>query len=625
MSANNPPYGQDPDRTTAYNWNQGQQPENPPTAQYPGQPYPPQQPYQQQPYGQQSAEGQGAYGQQASYGQQPPYGQQQQPYGQQPPQGQQQQQPYGGQQYGGQQPQGGWQQQQQQQPGWQQEQGWQQDQYAQGGWQQQGPDGFGPAEPAKKGRKSWIIAIAAALAVVLLGGGAVWAVGSFGGGGTQPNDVLPADSIAYARLDLDPAANQKLALFQLARKFTVTKDSFSGEDPRKALFDTINDQDSGSKIDFAKDVDPWLGSRIGFSAVPSGKEVPDYAVAIQVKDQELAKAGIAKLMEGDKYGIAFREDYALLSSTQALADKYAQGEGSLSDNAEFSDDMGAVGEQGVLSFWADMGGLLELAKKEVPAGQAAALDKIKDARFAGALRFDSAYVELAGVVRGANGMTPEGDLPKANLGTLPASTAGALSISGLDQIVTKQWAEIEKQATAAGSAEISQLLQNAKTQLGLNLPGDLATVLGKNFTIAVDSEGLDSDQIKGGVKVATDPAKAQAILDKVTQAMTQSGSPAPQIAKVAGDGVFTVATTDEYAKKLAEEGTLGDSETFQTAIPNAGDVNYALFVDLDKIEKLYLASMQGDDKANAQVLRAVGLSGTQSDTEATFSLRLLFN
>ncbi|NJP92173.1 DUF3352 domain-containing protein [Nonomuraea sp. FMUSA5-5] len=650
MSANNPPYGQDPDRTTAYNWNQGQQPEQQPTAQYPGPPYPPQQPYQQQQYGQPQydAQGQGAYGQQASYGQQPPYGPQQgQPQygpqqpsyggapqygGQQPQQGwqqeqggwQQQQQP----QQGWQQEQAGWQQQQahQQQGGWQQEQGWQQQaQYEQGGWQHQGPEGFGQPEPAKKGRKGWVIAIAAALAVVLLGGGAVWAVGTFGGGGTQPNDVLPANSIAYARLDLDPAANQKLALFQLARKFTVTKDSFSGEDPRKALFDLINEQDADSKLDFAKDVDPWLGSRVGFAAVPSGKEEPDFAVAVQVKDQEAAKAGIAKLMDGDKYGLAFREDYALLSSTQALADKYAKTEGSLSDNAEFSEDMGAVGEQGVLSFWADMGGLMELAKKTIPADQQAAVDQVKDARFAGALRFDSAYVELAGVVRGAKGMTPQGDLPKANLGTLPASTAGALSISGLDQVVTKQWAEIEKQATAAGSTQISQMLQQAKTQFGLELPGDLATVFGKNLTIAVDGEGLDSDQIKGGVRVMTDPAKAQAVIDKVQAALTQQGATAPQIAKVSGDGVFTVATTDEYAKKLAAEGTLGDSETFQTAIPNAADVNYALFVDLDKVEKLYLASMDGDDKANLQVLRAVGLSGTQTDTEATFSLRLLFN
>ncbi|MEV0997675.1 DUF3352 domain-containing protein [Nonomuraea sp. NPDC050202] len=616
MSANNPPYGQDPDRTTAYNWNQGQQPEQQPTAQYPGPPYPPQQPYQQQQYGQPQydAQGQGAYGQQASYGQQPDYG----------PQHGQQQPSYGGApQYGGQQAQQGW---QQDQGGWQQQQqpqqGWQQEQV---GWQHQGPDGFGQQEPPKKGRKSWVIAIAAALAVVLLGGGAVWAVGAFGGGGTQPNDVLPADSIAYARLDLDPAANQKLALFQLARKFTVTKDSFSGEDPRKALFDLVNEQDSDSKLDFAKDVDPWLGSRVGFAAVPSGKEEPDFAVAVQVKDQELAKAGIAKLMEGDKYGLAFREDYALLSSTQALADKYAQGEGSLTDNAEFSEDMGAVGEQGVLSFWADMGGLMELAKKQIPADQQAAVEQVKDARFAGALRFDSAYVELAGIVRGAKGMAPQGDLPKADLGTLPASTAGALSISGLDQVVTKQWAEIEKQATAAGGTEISQMLQQAKTQFGLELPGDLATVFGKNFTVALDSEGLDSDQVKGGVRVMTDPAKAQAVLDKVQAALTQNGGTAPQIAKVSGDGVFTVATTDEYAKKLAEEGTLGDSETFQTAIPNAADVNYALFVDLDKVEKLYLASMEGDDKANAQVLRAVGLSGTQTDTEATFSLRLLFN
>ncbi|GAA3686750.1 hypothetical protein GCM10022224_059580 [Nonomuraea antimicrobica] len=628
MSANNPPYGQDPERTTAYNWNQAQQPENQPTAQqYPGQPYPPQQPYQQQPQGQQqSAQGQGGYGQQASYGQQPSYGPQygqhasygapqygnQQPqHGQQPPQQQPQQQNW-------QQAQGGWQQ-QPQQPGWQQ----QQNPHPQGGWQHQGPEGFGPAEPAKKGRKNWIIVAAAALAVVLFGGGAVWAVGAFSGGGTQPNDVLPADSIAYVRLDLDPAANQKLALFQIARKFAATKDAFSGEDPRKALFDLVN-EDSENKIDFAKDVDPWLGSRVGLAAVPSGKEEPDVAVAVQIKDQEAAKAGIAKIMDGDEYGIAFREDYALLTATQDLATKYAQAEGSLSDNAEFGDDMGAVGEQGVLSFWADTGGLLELAKQEIPAGQAAVLDKVKNTRFAGALRFDSAYAELAGVVRGVEGLTPQGDLPQANLGTLPATTAGALSISGLDQVLTKQWAEIEKQAAATGGTEVAQMLQQAKTQLGLNLPGDLATFVGQNLTVAVDGEGLGGDQVKGGVRIATDPAKAQAILDKVLQGLSQ-GQPAPQLAKATGDGVFAVATTDEYAKKLAEEGTLGDSETFQTAVPNADEANVALFVDLDKLESLYLNSMQGDEKASAQVLRAVGLSSTQTDTEAAFSLRLLFN
>ena len=128
-----------------------------------------------------------------------------------------------------------------------------------------------------------------------------------------------------------------------------------------------------------------------------------------------------------------------------------------------------------------------------------------------------------------------------------------------------------------------------------------------------------------GVRIVTDPAKAQAVLDKVEKAMTASGQPAPQIAKVAGDGAFTIATTQDYAKKLSEDGTLGDSEAFQDAIPDAGNANFALFVDLDKLEKLYLKDMQGEEKANLEVLRAVGFSGTQSGDEATFSLRLLFN
>ncbi|WP_113703938.1 DUF3352 domain-containing protein [Nonomuraea lactucae] len=647
MSANNPPHGQDPDRTTAYRWSHEQEPANPPTTPLSqGQPYPPQQPYQgqgqggygQQPTYEQPAYGQQPYGQQQSFGQQPGYEQQghgqqsfgQQSYGQQPygQPGYGQQDQYG-QQSGYAQPGYGQQSAYGQQPGYGQPAYGQQDQYGQAGWQQQGPEVLGgPGEPARKGRRGWIVALAAALAVVVLGGGAVWAVGALGGGGTQPHEVLPANAIAYFRLDLDPAANQKVALFQLARKFTATKDSFSGEDPREALFNAIKKGSGGdlAKVDFAKDVDPWLGSRIGLALLPpAGGKEPGFAVAVQVKDEAQAKAGIAKMMGDNKYGIAFRDDYALLTAEQAQADKYAAEEGSLATRADFGDDLDAVGEQGVLSYWAHLGELAKLASQEIPAEQAKALDQIKNARFAGALRFDSAYVELAGTVRGAENLI-EGDLQKADLSKLPATTAGALSISGLDQVVAKKWAEIEQSIGAnPGGAQFKQFIDQARQQYGLQLPDDLTTILGKNLTVAVDSEGLDGDQIKGGVRIVTDPAKAQAVVDKVKQAMTAGGQPAPQIATVAGEGTFTVATTQDYAKKLAEEGTLGDSETFTTAVPDAGEATFAVFVDLDKVEQHYLKNMQGEEKANAQMLRAVGLSGKQTPDEATFSLRVLFN
>ncbi len=82
----------------------------------------------------------------------------------------------------------------------------------------------------------------------------------------SPPRSLPAGALAYARIDLDPAANQKLALFNIARKFTVTKDAFSGEDPREAFFKAIStDNESFKDIDYAADIEPWLGDRIGFA------------------------------------------------------------------------------------------------------------------------------------------------------------------------------------------------------------------------------------------------------------------------------------------------------------------------------------------------------------------------
>ncbi|GGP88714.1 hypothetical protein [Streptosporangium pseudovulgare] len=50
-----------------------------------------------------------------------------------------------------------------------------------------------------------------------------------------------------------------------------------------------------------------------------------------------------------------------------------------------------------------------------------------------------------------------------------------------------------------------------------------------------------------------------------------------------------------------------------------------LYADLNKIEPFYLKSLQGDERPGVQTLRAVGLSGTASGDEATFSLRVLFD
>jgi hypothetical protein len=592
MPANDPPQpsspDQDPNRTVAYRPSQGQ-------------------PQHEQQYGQQ-------YGQQ-QYGQQQ-HGQPGQPTRQYGQPAQQYGQPYsqGGAGYPaqpGHEPSAAY----SPQPAW-----------------AQGSEMLGSAPPkpsSPKRARGWVLAIVAAVVVALIGGGGYFAVNLLSGGGTQPQDVLPANALGYIRLDLDPAANQKLALFGIARKFTVTKDTFTGDDPRQAFFGMIKKQSSDlSKIDYARDIEPWLGQRVGIALLEpkKGSTQPQVVAAVQVTDQAKAREGIAKLDRasgGSKTGVAFRDDYAIISDTQALADRSATGP-VLSTNTDFTGDLATLGEPGVLSFWMDMARVAKIAGTITPQDQAT-LGQFAKGRFVGALRFESDYVELAGVVRGADALKAQPEAAK--LTDLPASTVGAVSISGLGEVLSKQWSQIMKMISASADGQsIQQQITATEQSTGLKLPEDIVTLLGKNLTFAVDDKGLDGNLPNIGARLTTDPAKAQAIVDKLEKAIADTGGTAPQIAKVSGDGTFVLASSQQYAAELAKGGgTLGDSETFQKAIPNAGDATFAAYVDLDKLEKLYLKDLEGDARANAKALRAVGLSGSRSGDQASFSLRVLFN
>ncbi|GGK86235.1 hypothetical protein Sme01_39630 [Sphaerisporangium melleum] len=492
-----------------------------------------------------------------------------------------------------------------------------------------------PVPPAGRGRhgrsgrsRGWLVAIIAAVVVALVGGGGVYAMSLLSGGGTQPEDVLPAGTMAYVRLDLDPSAGQKLALFQLARKFSATRGAFTGEDPRKALFELLRQGDSGlAKVDYARDVAPWLGDRIGVGvlAPKSPDTTPRPVVAVQVTDQDQARAGLRKLdRERDLKGLAFREDYAILAETQQEADAYAAG-APLSGEAAFAEDRAALGEPGVLSFWGDAGAIAKAARAAGATAEDGTVAMVENMRFAGALRFDSGYAELTGFTRGGQVRAAAGG-EGARLSRLPASTVGALSVSSLGELVTEQWPRITEAADAAGgSPSFSDIVAQARQSYGISLPEDLTTLLGRNLTVAVDEAGLDGQIPNVGAVLATDPAKAQQVLDKIEKAVAGSGTGTPQVFRVPGDGRLVVASSQEYADRLAADGTLGESETFTTAIPDADTATAAFYLDLDKLEKYYLSGLGEEGQANARPLRAVGASARRTGDLTSFSLRVLFN
>lgn len=611
MSLNNPPGSPyegepDPQRTIAYRPQAQQQQYG--QSGYPGQ-HPagpsgqPQPGYGAPPSPQQPGQG---YGQpQQQYGQQQAYDQPTQVY----PQGYAQQTP--GQPYGGYDQQQGYAQSQQQQ------------QYGQQANWAGAPDYLsgGPA-PASggKSKKNWIIAVVAALVVALIGGGGVFAVNLLSGGGSQPHEVLPQNALVYIRLDMDPAANQKLALLEIARKFPESRDIFNTDEPRQALFNLIKKDMDRDDVDFARDVEPWLGSRIGIAVLPpvEGSQDGVPVAAIQVTDEEAARAGIAKLTKGENLGIAFRDGYVLVTEQQADADKFAEGP-TLAENAAFTGDADALGEQGVMSFWMN---LAEAAKfpEIIAEDSRKSIEQLGNVRVAAALRFDSSYVELAAAVRGMDKLKA-GEPKGARLTDLPGSTVGAVSISGLGDLLAQHWQEINN--AGQSNMQFRQFLSAAQ-QAGLALPDDLVALLGENLTVVVDENGLDSGQPKIGVRLATDPGKAEQVISKIEQLSAGQGV-SPQFGKASGDGVMAFATTQDYAQQLAQAGNLGDDETFKLAVPSGDDASFAVYVNLDKAEKFYLNNLQGTQRETIQVLRAIGISGTQSGPDAVLSMRVLLN
>ncbi len=481
------------------------------------------------------------------------------------------------------------------------------------------------------GRKRTGLLVGGVVTALVLGGAGAFAFQTLSGGGSQPAEVLPGDAYAYFRLDIDPSAGQKIAAVRFLGKLSQVKDTLGSDDPRKKLWELASKDSSNdcvAKFSYDNDIAPWLGDRVGAAVRPGGtSDVPNVAIAIQVKDESAAKDTLTKLFACDKSSdteLRMKDGYAIITptgvgdATLAAVDK-----GSLAQNATFSEDMNALGEQGIMSAWFDMGsGLKEIQKLSGTSALAAVPAAGAKGRVAAALRFDSDYVEMAGVVRGADATKAvKGD--GAEMASLPADTMAALNVSGADQMLDGAWPELKKQIESLAAADgESDPIGQVEQQLDMKLPDDLKVLLGRSFTLAMPDQDLQSDVPTLGAKVVSSDAKRADEL--VGRLMETTGASSDVLThKVDGDKVF-VATTPDYADNLKAGGKLGDSESFKLAVGDVSSSNVTLFVDLDKVDKLAQGQVHGEAKTFLESLRAVGFnSSTTGNGAGSFTLRLV--
>lgn len=216
-------------------------------------------------------------------------------------------------------------------------------------------------EPSRGSKRKWFLVGGSVVAACAIVAGAAFGAAAVLGGnksdlGSQPAQVLPSSTFAYASIDTDPSDGELVDLLGILAKFPgLTQHlSLSGgsADPRKMVFDAVtsDDQTGSCHLSWDTDLAPWLGTSFAVAGVPVADK-PQPVVVAEVTNTAKANAEITKL-QGCDHDDAFRlsGDWLLLAPHQAILDAVTSGDaaGTLADDATYQHWMGEVGNPGMV-------------------------------------------------------------------------------------------------------------------------------------------------------------------------------------------------------------------------------------------------------------------------------------
>ena len=510
-----------------------------------------------------------------------------------------------------------------------------------------------------------------ALGAVVAGGaviaGGAWAATSFFATGSQPAEALPASTIAYFSVDLDPSGGQKIEAIKTLRKFPGFTDKINlqtDDDLRERVFEEITSSGGCEGLDYAADVKPWLGSRAAFAAVDLGEAQPAPVGVIQVTDAGKAEAGVAKLVDtcggtggggsdagagSDVGGWVVDGDWMVLAETTEIAQQVvdAAAGSTLADDASYDQWTGEAGDGGFMSMYVakaaaqylddaagmgsmfggvpsmgDMGGMGMTGEDpsatggDVPPELQQMIDDFDGA--AATVRFNDGSVEIEYAMSNyQKDMTKFIDSKEGAdlVASLPEDTVGAFGFS-LKQGWAQAVLDYVKSTAPDESDTIDEQLAQFESETGLAFPEDVETLLGEGVTISLGS-GIDPDaianggpgEVPAGIRIKGDADKIQVVLDKIAAQAGPDVAPYLQVTKGA-DGVAVLALQDDYRSALEAGGDLGGTDAYSQVVA-AGDAQSVFYVNFDADDDwlVRVTKDMPEVSKNVEPLSAFGASG----------------
>jgi hypothetical protein len=482
-----------------------------------------------------------------------------------------------------------------------------------------GPEAFPVVAPPRRRRTGrWIAAGVAALVVIAGGAVGAYAYSALSGGGPQPESVLPSTTIAFAKIDLDPAANQKIALYRLSHKFPSTSGLIPSENDLKDSVLTKVLSNASIGLNYERDIKPWLGDRAAAAAVPDpSNHDPDSSgvdavIVLAYRDETKMRAALSQFQAANpdtSIGYVTSDGFVLISDSQAHAETVAAATKTapLTKNTIFQADVKSLHGDQVAEAWIDVAAASKLDSSLSSTGSFGVAG-----RLVMGVHADDSYLELDGSLRG--GPTKTAATAATKVTSLPADTVAAIEVTGIGDQLAKAWASVPEDARQS----IEPFIESDD----LKLPSDLTAVFGTDLLLSVgSSSGADDPPV--ALQTATaDPGRAQTVISSLIDQF--SGDENLPTVKVTTTATGYVMSTDPaYTSALlgSSGARLGSTSEFQRAVPNAAGASEIGFLNYSVLQDAAWADVTPQDKAAAANLAAVGFSVNPSDDGTTFDVR----
>ncbi len=461
--------------------------------------------------------------------------------------------------------------------------------------------------------------------------------GSASGSDADPASVLPKGSPLYFEAVVQPEGDQEEQLRSFLSKVLRTDDP--GAKIKAELDKAIQEEEPGRSFD--KDVEPWLGERIGVTVTDLAAPEPGFLMAIGTKDTDAATSFLSevakeenqpkKSYEGTDYYVDADDDtvsgvvgdFIVVSDGEAAFKRAVDTpeDDGLDDSEAFDDAIGDLPDERLGTFYMDPKVLGEaaVAGADDPAAAGAAqniLDGLTAVTGFAEATEDTATFETRTV------LAEEGvgkDLAELGAGaapelleSLPGDSWAAVGIGNLGQAIRTG---VESAAGGIGTAVLGQQLEQ---QIGINLDRDVLSWIGD---VAVFVRGDSVAQIGGGLVIqATDEQAAGDALPRLVAAASRTGltfqdlqmgdadqayaatvpgAPGPVVLARSGDRVVMAIGDDAAADALDPSDTLGDAPLFDRAESALDGVSPTMVLDGPTMVKL-LSEGAGSDPDFAQ-------------------------